>query len=317
MKAVVVSQPGGPEVLHYTDVPTPQVKPGWSLVQVKGFGINHSEIFTREGKSPSVHFPRILGIEAVGIISQTTAPDKLPVGQQVMSLMGEMGRAYDGSYAEYVLLPNDQIYPIRSSLSWAELATIPETFYTAYGALLGLNLQDSQHLLIQGGTSGVGVTAVKLARAMNHDLTITGTTRSNQKTAALKDHGYDAVILDSDNHLQTSAQFDRILDLIGPAAVPDSLQHLNLGGIVSSTGELGGVWDLDHFDPITKIPNGRYLTSFYSGDVAQNVLNDLLQLIETKHIDVAPEKVFSLEHVQQAHEYLASSRSIGKVVVTL
>ncbi len=113
MKAVVVYEAGGPEKLIYTEVSTPKIKPGWSLVQVKGFGVNHSEIFTRQGLSPSVQFPRILGIEAVGIIAETTSPIKLPLGQTVISFMGEMGRSFDGGYAEYVLLPNDQIYPFK------------------------------------------------------------------------------------------------------------------------------------------------------------------------------------------------------------
>lgn len=111
MKAIVVRHPGGPEVLEYTDVPTPTVKPGWSLIKVKGFGINHSEIFTRQGQSPDVQFPRILGIEVVGEVAEST-DDNLQVGQKVISIMGEMGRAFDGGYAEYVLLPNHQIYPV-------------------------------------------------------------------------------------------------------------------------------------------------------------------------------------------------------------
>lgn len=126
MKAIVVSKAGGPEVLTYTDVPKPTIKSGWSLVKVMGFGINRSEIFTREGKSPSVQFPRILGIEAVGMIAESSDPEQLPVGQKVISIMGEMGRAFDGSYAEYVLLPNEQIYPVESTLSWANLAAIPK-----------------------------------------------------------------------------------------------------------------------------------------------------------------------------------------------
>ena len=96
MKAIVIYEPGGPEKLLFQEVPTPKVKPGWSLVQVKGFGINHSEIFTRKGLSPSVTFPRILGIECVGVIAGTTDPKRLPVGQKVISIMGEMGRAFDG-----------------------------------------------------------------------------------------------------------------------------------------------------------------------------------------------------------------------------
>lgn len=82
MKAVVVSKAGGPEVLEVREVAKPQVKTGWSLVKIKGFGINHSEIFTRQGLSPSVVFPRILGIELVGVVEKTTEPTRLPVGSE-------------------------------------------------------------------------------------------------------------------------------------------------------------------------------------------------------------------------------------------
>ena len=118
MKAIVIYEPGGPEKLIYTEVPRPKIKPGWSLVKVMGCGINHSEIFTRQGLSPTVIFPRIPGIECVGIIEETSDRDRLPTGQKVVSIMGEMGREFDGGYAEYTLLPNEQIYPIVSDLPW-------------------------------------------------------------------------------------------------------------------------------------------------------------------------------------------------------
>jgi NADPH:quinone reductase-like Zn-dependent oxidoreductase len=91
MKAIVIYEAGGPEKLIYTDVPMPKMKDGWSLVKVQGFGINHSEVFTRQGLSPSVKFPRILGIECVGMIEES---EVFPKGQQIISIMGEMGRAF-------------------------------------------------------------------------------------------------------------------------------------------------------------------------------------------------------------------------------
>ncbi|AKP66255.1 zinc-binding dehydrogenase [Companilactobacillus ginsenosidimutans] len=315
MKAVVVTNPGGPEVLEYKDVPTPEVKPGWSLVKVKGFGINHSEIFTRKGDSPSVKFPRILGIECVGEIAESTDSEHLPKGQAVMSLMGEMGRAFDGGYAEYTLLPNEQIYPINSNLSWKDLAAIPETYYTAYGALTGLKLTQGDSLLIRGGTSGVGVAATKLAKAIDRDIHVTGTTRNLGKTDLMKSKGYDDVVEDKNGSIQTDLQFDKILDLIGPQALRDSMSMLAVNGILSSTGELGGEWTVPDFDPITDIPTGRYLTSFLSGDVKLSWLQDMLNIIEDKHVDVTPTKVYKLSEVDAAHAYLESGQSIGKVVV--
>ena len=315
MKAVVVSQPGGPEVLEYKEVPTPTVKPGWSLVKVKGFGINHSEIFTRLGYSPSVKFPRILGIECVGEIAESTDPDNLPVGQTVMSLMGEMGRDFDGGYAEYALLPNKQLFPVNSNLSWEDLAAIPETYYTAYGALTGLRLTQGDSLLIRGGTSGVGVASAKLAKAVDRDIHVTGTTRDLGKTDLMKAKGFDDIVEDKDGELQTQLQYDKILDLIGAKTVVDSLSMLAQNGIVSATGELGGEWDVKNFEPVFQIPNGRYLTSFSSGDVKLTWLQDLLNIIEEKHVDVSPTKVYKLSEVDAAHAYLESGQSIGKVVV--
>ncbi|MFC6261401.1 zinc-binding dehydrogenase [Levilactobacillus fujinensis] len=314
MQAVVVRHPGGPEVLETVAVLKPTVKTGWTLIQVKGRGINHSEIFTRQGESPSVKFPRILGIEAVGIIADTTDEQRLPVGQTVVTFMGEMGRAYDGGYAEYVLVPNGQIFPVTTRLSWAELAAVPETYYTAYGALLGLRLAAGQQLLIRGGTSGVGVAASKLAHAMAN-VTVSATTRDVTKTSQLAAVGVDKIIQEEGNQLATAVKFDRILDLIGPATVPDSLQRLNPGGIVSSTGQLGGQWTLPEFEPISEIPNDCYLTSFYSGDVDGQRLQDLLQVITAHEIDVRPVKTYLLSEMQAAHAYLEGQHSFGKVVV--
>lgn len=113
MKAAVVHHPGAPNVLKVQEVPIPKVRPGWSLVRIRDFGVNHSEIFTRQGLSPGVAFPRILGIECVGTVAESSDTTHLPVGRRVVSIMGEMGRAFDGSYAEYCLLPNAQIIPSR------------------------------------------------------------------------------------------------------------------------------------------------------------------------------------------------------------
>lgn len=315
MKAIVISEAGGPETLQYTDVPTPQVKPGWSLVQVKGFGINHSEIFTRKGLSPDVQFPRILGIECVGIITQTTDNTRLPVGQKVISIMGEMGRQFDGSYAEYVLLPNEQIYPVTTNLDWATLATLPETYYTAYGSLLNLRIQSGDKVLVRGGTSGVGTAFVNLVKAKDPQIHIAGTTRSHDKEQLLIQSGYDEVILDQDGKLQTTEEFDRVLELIGPATIQDTFQHVYEGGIVCSTGQLGNQWYLEHFDPIMDIAANGYLTSFYSGNVNQRKIDDLLRYVEQYDVQVKPEKIYSLSEVPEAHRYLASHNSLGKVIV--
>ena len=315
MKAIVIYEAGGPEKLIYTDVPTPKVKPGWSLVRVMGRGVNHSEIFTREGQSPSVKFPRILGIECVGVIAESTDTERLPEGRKVISIMGEMGRAFDGGYAEYALLPNDQIYPVDTDLPWEILAAVPETYYTAFGSMKNLRIRGDERILVRGGTSGVGIAFLRLVKAGFPDAVVTGTTRKADKRQQLLDAGFDEVIVDSDNVLQTEERYDRVLDLIGPAALRDTFAHTAPEGIICVTGLLGGKWTLDDFDPLEDMPADAYLTAFHSGNANEAKLQEMLDFVKTYSVDVKPEKVFQLSEMRKAHEYLGSSRSFGKVVV--
>lgn len=314
MKAIVICEPGGPDKLIYQDVPTPQVKEGWSLVKVKGFGINHSEIFTREGKSPSVQFPRILGIECVGEVAESSTP-ALRVGQKVTSIMGEMGRAFDGSYAEYVLLPNAQIYPIESDRDWATLAAIPETYYTAFGSLQQLRIAPHDRVLVRAATSGVGVAFALLLKARLPHITLHGACRKLEKAEHLRAVGFDAVIADSNGVLQTDERYDKILELVGLATLRDSLAHINEGGIVCQTGQLGNQWYLNDFDPIVELKHNCYLTTFHSALVSGERMAALFRDIDAHNVPIPIERRYTLEQVPDAHRFLQSADSFGKVVV--
>ena len=314
MKAVKIYQAGGPEQLIYQDVPTPDIKEGWSLVKIKGFGINHSEIFTREGKSPSVQFPRILGIECVGEVAQSSTP-ALAVGQKVVSIMGEMGRAFDGSYAEYVLLPNEQIYPVHTDLDWTTLAAIPETYYTAFGSLQQLRIAPQDRVLVRGAGSGVGIAFAQLLKAQFPHIELHGSTRNPAKAARLQAVGFDGVITEVDGKLQTDQNYDKILELVGPATLRDSFSHINEHGIVCNTGQLGNVWGVNDFDPIVELKNNSYLTAFYSGNVSQAKLDEMFDYIRQFNVKILIERVFALEQVPEAHRFLQSADGFGKVVV--
>ena len=314
MNAVKIYQAGGPEQLIYQDVPTPNVKDGWSLVKIKGFGINHSEIFTREGKSPSVQFPRILGIECVGEVAQSSTP-ALAVGQKVVSIMGEMGRAFDGSYAEYVLLPNEQIYPVHTNLDWTTLAAIPETYYTAFGSLQQLRIALQDRVLVRGAGSGVGVAFAQLLKAQFPHVVLHGSTRNPVKATRLQAVGFDEVITEADGKIQTDQSYDKILELVGPATLRDSFSHINEHGIVCNTGQLGNIWYVNDFDPIIELKNNSYLTAFYSGNVSQAKLDAMFDYIRQFNVKILIERVFTLEQVPEAHRFLQSADGFGKVVV--
>ncbi|SET18190.1 NADPH:quinone reductase [Olsenella sp. KH3B4] len=317
MRAIAVHEAGGPEVLRLEHRPVPALKPGWSLVHVRARGLNHSEVFTRQGLSPSVRFPRILGIECVGEVAATTDAARLPEGQKVVSIMGEMGRAFDGSYADYALLPNQQLYPIESDLPWEVLAAIPETYYTAYGSLLNLHLEAGQTVLVRGATSGVGMAFAKLARSMAPGLRLVGATRSEARADLLLKGGYDDTALDLDGKLQVEGRpCQRVLELVGPATLKDTCSHVSEGGIVCSTGQLVGVWYMEDFDPIVDLPPNGFLTSFYSGNVDEGKLAGLIEYVEQRGVDMRPTRVFSLDRMADAHRFLESSEGFGKIVVT-
>ena len=314
MKAIVVHQSGPPEVLRYEEIPTPGTRPGWSVVKVQAVGVNRSEIFTRQGLSPTVTFPRVLGIECVGVVADSTTPT-LVTGQKVAALMGGMGREFDGGYAEYVLLPNDRIWPVHTSLTWEEFGAVPETFVTALGSIKQLRLRADSRLLVRAATSGVGVATIQLVRALYPNAVIVGTTRKESKFDTLKALGCDEGILeDPQNAIQADEKFDSILDLIGPSAIRHSFAVMKRGGIVCNTGLLGGQWMLENFDPIIDTCGG-YLTGYHSGDATDALLQDAITIIEAHAIDVTPHKVLPLQQASQAHALMESGAGYGKYVL--
>ncbi len=195
MKAVVIREPGPPDVLTIEELPVPKPATGWVLIRVKAFGLNRSELFTRQGHSPGVLFPRVLGIEAVGMVENAPGGE-FKEGEIVATAMGGMGRAFDGGYAEYTSVPAEQVQAINTSLDWATLGALPEMMQTAWGSLnSALRLAAGQSLLIRGGTTSVGLAAAVLAKRQG--ATVAATTRKPDRESMLKDNGADHVFIDT------------------------------------------------------------------------------------------------------------------------
>ena len=315
MHAAVVEAPGGPEALVLRDLPNPAPRPGWTLVRVRAFGLNRAELMTRRGESgDAVRFPRVLGIEAVGTVDASVDDDAPPPGTTVASVMGGMGRAFDGGYAEYVLLPTERLMPLETHLDWEVLGALPETFLTARGSLDVMGLQEGQSLLVRGAGSSVGLAALGLGAAAG--LHVIGTTRDPDKADFLRQRGADDVLVDQGRI--AGADVDGVLDLVGGTALLDALKAVVPGGIVCATGLLGGTWVIDHFEPMGEIPTGVKLTTFGSavieGERWVEALQEIVDLVEEGRVHANLDRTYPLDEIAAAHAYMEANRATGKVV---
>ncbi len=320
MKAAVIYQAGGPEVLKLENRPVPEPAIGEVLIAVKAFGLNRSEMFTRQGHSPTVKFPRILGIEATGVVAAAPGGEFCQ-GDVVTTAMGGMGRQFDGGYAEFVCVPAGQVQKITTSLDWSTLGALPEMLQTAWGSLFkALMLKKGDRLLIRGGTSSVGLAAAAIAK--NHGAVVAATTRNPDHENLLRDNGCDQVFIDSGEiACQVREVFpggvNKVLELVGTTTLLDSLQCSKANGIVCMTGIVGGQWSLDHFSPMAAIPTAVNLTIYSGGpqEFMSTPLQDLIRQIEAGSLKVKIGQVFTLDKIVEAHACMESNRAQGKIVV--
>ena len=306
MNAVVVEKPGGPEELKFfNNWKRPKAGPGEVLIRVKAFGLNRGELLTRQGFSPTVNFPRVLGIECVGIVEEENETNFVS-GQKVVATTGGMGRLFDGSYAEFVSVSTNNVYPVETKLSWTELAAIPEIFHTAWGALeLSLNIQKNETLLVRGGS-------------------VITTTRDNKKFSRLKEFGAEHVILDQGNISSEIRKIapngiDKMFDLIGTRVLVDSFACIRKGGVLCMAGLLGGEWVIDEFAPGGIIPSTTKFTYFSSSSTPMDssALNNYVTGLEKGLYRNPLSKVFSFKQIRDAHSYMETNQACGKIVVTL
>ena len=319
MRAAVMHEIGGPSVLKVQSWPKPTPSKGQVLIQVKAFGLNRSEMFTRQGHSPGIKFPRVLGIEAVGIVEHAPG-DEFQPGDRVATCMGGMGRLFDGGYAEYTVVPTDQVQVVQTELPWEQLGALPEMIQTTWGSLfISLQLKKGDSLLIRGGTTSIGLAAAAIAK--HHGVHVAATTRKAAREAFLKEHGADEVYVDGGRIAEEVRRrrpqgYNKVLELVGTTSLADSLQCASEQGLVCVTGIVGGRWTLDGVNPMELIPTSVGLTVYAGGpkEFMKTPLDEIAQLVAKGEMTI-PVRTYELDEIVEAHRVMEGEGAGGKIVV--
>lgn len=325
MKAIVVTQPGGPEVLKPTERPTPQCQPNEVLIKVMAAGINRPDVFQRKGRYPPpagapVDIP---GLEVAGIITEIGKNvTRWKAGDKVCALV------VGGGYAEYCTAPEGQCLPIPENLNYTEAASLPETFFTVWSNVFDrAKLQPGETLLVHGGSSGIGVAAIQMAKALGSTVYVTA--GSDEKCQFCEQLGADKAInyktsdfKEEIKKLTDGKGVNVILDIIGCSYMPGNIDSLAIEGrLVMINAMQGREVQLDLGKVMAKrlIITGSMLRSreiTFKAAIAQNLEQKIWPLISAGKIKPIVYKTFSTEEAAEAHKLMESSTHTGKIVLT-
>ena len=323
MRAIVIDGFGGVEHLVIKELPEPEPKPGHAVIEVKAFGINHAEMHMRRGEWAEA--APVSGIECVGVVKSCPGGE-FKVGGKVAALMGGLGRTENGSYAEYTRARVENVASIESDLPWEELATIPESYATAWTCLFrNLELAKGQKLVIRGGMSSFGQAALNMS--VNAGAEVIATTRKRDSAPKLEALGAKRVEVEGpalSTRIPESKQLDAVLDLVGNSTILDSLAMLRRGGHACLAGFLGGLAPVPDFNPLLQMSSGVHFSFFGSfvfgtpqfplSDVPlQTIAND----VAAGRYKAKPVRVFRFEEIREAHKLMESGQAGGKMVVRL
>jgi NADPH:quinone reductase len=324
MRAIVITKPGGPEVLQVQEVADPVPGDGEVLIRVKAFGVNHAETHMRKGEWPEA--TPVSGIEAVGTVVADPS-GALAEGTRVLAIMGGLGRNRNGSYAEYTVAPAANVAAIETSLDWADLAAIPESYATAWLALSGnLALEAGQSLLVRGATSALGQAAVNVGCGLG--ARVIATTRRADRAGLLRSLGVESIVIDAGEIAGEVRSLlpggaDRVLDLVGNSVLRDSLRAARAGGRVCQAGFLGGLGPVADFLPAFDMPSGVQFSFFGSFEVGSATypisaipFQEIVAKAEAGVYQAKPARVFAFEEIAEAHQVMEAGQAGGKLVVT-
>lgn len=323
MRAIVLDGFGGLDVLTHAEIPKPLPVIGEVVIRVKGFGINHAEMHMRRGEWAEA--AEVSGIECVGVVDACPGGE-FPIGAKVAALMGGLGRTVNGSYAEFTRVRAENVALVESDLPWDQLATLPETYATAWTCLFrNLKVSAGKTVVIRGATSSFGQAAVKLA--VDAGARVIATTRSPSRFGMLTDLGAvraELEVPDLGVRIAETKQVDGVLDLVGNSTILDSLDMLRRGGTACLAGWLGGLDPIPDFNPLLRMASGvnlNFFGSFVFGNpgfpLSDVPLQDIADKVHDGRLDARPSHVFSFDEIREAHRVMEAGTAGGKMVVVL
>lgn len=325
MRAIEIIHPGGPEVLKLCERPLPVLKAGEVLIKVHAAGVNRPDVLQRTGNYPvPPGASDIPGLEVAGeIVDGDFAGSAFKKGDMVCALV------QGGGYAEYCAAPIAQCLPIPKGLTALEAASLPETFFTVYSNLFErAKLSGDETLLVQGGTSGIGVTAIQMAHAFGHK--VWATAGSDDKCRSCEELGAERGInyktedfVEVVKAATNGKGADVILDMVAGEYVGREISCLADDGRIVIIALLGGVSGKVDFGQILR----RRLTITgstlrprpvaFKQMIADKLHQKVWPLIETGKIKPVIFKTFSLEQADQAHALMETSTHVGKIMLSI
>lgn len=325
MKAVIITQPGAPDVLQIAERPKPAYSAGEVLVKVIAAGVNRPDVAQRKGNYPPPEGAPadIPGLEMAGIVTQTGANVKRwKVGDKVCALV------IGGGYAEYCNVPEGQCLPVPENLSFAEAASLPETFFTVWTNVFDrAALQPVESLLVHGGSSGIGVAAIQMAKSLGSTVYVTA--GSEEKCRFCEELGADkAINYKNENFCEAIMQVtdgkgvDVILDMIGGDYTPLNIKCLaNEGRLVMINTMNGKDVTVDLAAVMRKRLNitGSMLRSRDTGfksAIAQNLEQHIWPFLGSGKAKAVINKIFPAHEAAKAHELMESSTHMGKIILS-
>lgn len=325
MKVIDVPLPGGPEALVLAERPVPQVGPGEVLIEVAAAGLNRADILQRRGFYPSpVGAPSNPGLEVAGTIAGVGAGvAEFKVGDAVCALL------QGGGYAEYCSVDAGQVLPIPGSLDMIEAASLPEAMFTVWSNVFGFGrLQPGETLLVHGGSSGIGVTAIQLAAALGH--TVFATAGSAEKCRFCESLGarraidYKAEDFVGEIAKATGGRgVDVVFDMVGGSYVPRNLQVLATEGrlvMIATQGGAKGEIDVLRIMQQRLVITGSTLrprSTEFKRAIRDQLVQKVWPLLAAGRIRPVVDSVFALAEVGKAHARMESSEHMGKIILAL